>query len=96
MSAQPISRQAPVELSTDSDARGERPNVEDQRRSAPRSPRPRRAHTPGAVPAHPAFAGRPHGHVVGHGIGDPPPHSLADRPRGHVVGHAVARHLGRR
>lgn len=31
--------------------------------------------------------GRPHGPVVGHGLGGPPPVSFAGRPHGHVVGH---------
>jgi hypothetical protein len=32
---------------------------------------------------------RPHGHVVGHAIGQPPTESFAGRPHGHVVGHAI-------
>jgi hypothetical protein len=36
-----------------------------------------------------ALGPRPHGHVVGHGLGDPPSASLDGRPRGHVVGHRI-------
>ena len=39
------------------------------------------ARTPAAIDA------PPHGHVVGHGPGDPIPRALVGHPRGHVVGH---------
>jgi hypothetical protein len=32
---------------------------------------------------------RPRGHVIGHGLDEPPPPSLDGRPRGHVVGHGL-------
>ena len=32
-----------------------------------------------------AFAGRPHGHVVGHGVGEPLPESFPGRPSGNVI-----------
>lgn len=62
------------------------------RRQAPRArstSRPRRTDSrPVRSPA-PSYAGRPQGHVVGHGPGEPPPSSFAGRPHGHIVGHPV-------
>jgi hypothetical protein len=37
----------------------------------------------------PSVDRRPHGHVVGHAIGEQPRVSYDGRPRGHVVGHAI-------
>jgi hypothetical protein len=37
----------------------------------------------------PSVDRRPHGHVVGHAIGEQPPPSYDGRPHGHVVGHAI-------
>ena len=38
-----------------------------------------------------ALGPRPHGHVVGHRVGDPAPASRDGSPRGHVVGHGSVR-----
>lgn len=62
------------------------------RREAPRSGAPfqPRPTAPRATPLPaPSLAGRPHGHVVGHGLGQRTTPSFAGRPHGHVVGHRV-------
>lgn len=62
------------------------------RRQTPRArstSRPPRTDSPPARSPTPSDAGRPHGHIVGHGPGEPPPPSFAGRPHGHVVGHPV-------
>lgn len=94
MSDQTISRQAPLadELTSEiPDAQHHRRNGAAHREPPrPRSTvRPRPTYPETEPMPQPSYHLRPRGHVVGHGIGDPPALSSAGRPRGHVVGHGV-------